>query len=112
MYIAVAIPWFVDFAFMAGHLYSDYISHKNSAQQWDRALTYGGADREIGARLYQHHKALRDEFFERFRIATYVLPVVPIGGPLLYLVFVWVIAGFHWPTTRARPDYIGGADSA
>jgi hypothetical protein len=55
-------------------------------------------------KLKRHHFYLRDVFSREF----WILAVVPLGGPLLFLIIAWIIAGFRDPVpdaSAAKPDY-------
>lgn len=53
-------------------------------------------DREDDYRSFHENTvAWRDKLKERRNMALTALPVLPIGLPILWLVFVWVRSGFR-----------------
>ena len=50
---------------------------------------------------YKIHDARQFDQDERLVLA---LLLIPVGGPLLYSVVLWVTAGFHKPTGEVNPE--------
>jgi hypothetical protein len=112
LYVAVTIPWVAWFGYMAfdadqqakrAQIRSTELLRQMERSQNDSVAAQAQKTVEglLGSTYQEDFEddiKLRDEQTARRKIAVYALPAVPLGGPLLCFVVVWVVAGFRKPS--------------
>ena len=102
LYLVVAAFWLIGFgytAYDADHQMSSALRRMESASADFRAgrasqLTTLAKNDELSDRY--------DEQRKRRNLALYALALFPVGAPILYLISMWIIAGFM-PVRRPKP---------
>jgi hypothetical protein len=95
---------------------ADASSWSRSAEESDREarerrvladeLGYSGEQRKefiretetrsiVTSAIYRSATSRRDEGTRRRNLALWALPMVPVGAPILWFIFLWVAAGFR-----------------
>jgi hypothetical protein len=90
LYLVVAAFWLIGFGYTA------YDANRRISHDRSFSAAYPGVNtREIMEEL--------DEQLPRRTFALYALPLFPVGAPILYLIAMWILAGFR-PRKKAQSD--------
>ena len=95
LYLVVAAFWLIGFgytAYDANHQMSSALSRMESASADFRA----GRASQLTTLAKNHELSDRyDEQRKRRNLALYALALFPVGAPTLYLIAMWILAGFR-----------------
>jgi hypothetical protein len=111
LYLVLTVIWVAAFGYIAYHANANSEQFAHRAWEWNQKADQAAKDpaeasfeRRFGGEGFYGQTAAEmsgwsEKESERRDFAFYMLPLLPVGLPVLYLVVVWITAGFRKPQT-------------
>jgi hypothetical protein len=115
LYIAITVPWVGWFGYMAydANRWASYAQAKleflveaiddGDGHSFKTRALRAAQGVETDNELVDIYADQRDKQSERRKLALYALLAWPLGAPLLYIVVLWIVAGFRQRTINNGP---------
>jgi hypothetical protein len=102
LYLVVAAFWLIGFGYTAYDANRQMSIASREMKGADALYRDSGWTDEFWNKTYRDQQEQWDEQKGRRTFALYALPLFPVGAPILYLISMWIIAGFM-PVRRPKP---------
>jgi len=109
IYVLLAVPWLCGFGYLAYSSYHASLRWQDLAKTWQQKMEQAQSDPTAMAVENAMRRAVgetsetmlngaieeQDKSQRTLHFALAALPMIPLGLPILYIAFLWVVAGFR-----------------